>query len=97
MAAFMNGTVEGEDVFIPMACLIGGQVHFLLICICNFHVISNLLLIYICKLHWNLISPGVRSAQALGGICLWIVLLRVAAFPWYATHSTQLMKSINYL
>ena len=21
--------------------------------ICNFHVLSNLLLIYICKLHWN--------------------------------------------
>ena len=26
----------------------------LLICICNFHVLSHLLLIYICKLHWNL-------------------------------------------
>ena len=25
MAAFMNGTVEGEDVFIPMSCLLGGQ------------------------------------------------------------------------
>lgn len=24
-AAFMNGTVEGEDVFIPMNCVIGGQ------------------------------------------------------------------------
>ena len=29
------------------------QVHFLLIYICNFHVLSNLLLIYIRKLHWN--------------------------------------------
>jgi hypothetical protein len=27
---------------------------FLLIYICNFHVLSNLLLIYICKLLWNL-------------------------------------------
>jgi Calcium-activated chloride channel len=27
---------------------------FLLICICNFHVLSHLLLIYVCKLHWNL-------------------------------------------
>ena len=26
---------------------------FLLIYICNFHVLSNLLLNYICKLHWN--------------------------------------------
>ena len=24
------------------------------ICICNFHVLNHLLLIYICKLHWNL-------------------------------------------
>ena len=29
------------------------QVHFLLIYTCNFHVLSNLLLIYIYKLHWN--------------------------------------------
>ena len=27
--------------------------NFLLIFICNFHVLSYLLLIYICKLHWN--------------------------------------------
>ena len=27
---------------------------FLMIFICNFHVLSDLLLIYICKLHWNL-------------------------------------------
>ena len=27
---------------------------FLLIFICNFHVLSSLLLIYMCKLHWNL-------------------------------------------
>ena len=25
--------------------------------ICNFHVLSNLLLIYICKLHWNPTRP----------------------------------------
>ena len=25
MASFMNGTVEGENVFIPMKCLLGGQ------------------------------------------------------------------------
>ena len=30
----------------------------LLIYIYNFHVLSNLLLIYICKLHWNLKSIG---------------------------------------
>ena len=29
------------------------QVHFLLIYICNFHVLNHFLLIYICKLHWN--------------------------------------------
>ena len=27
--------------------------YFLLIYICNFHVLSHFLLIYICKLHWN--------------------------------------------
>ena len=32
----------------------GGK--FLLIYICNFHVLSNLVLIYICKLHWTRIS-----------------------------------------
>ena len=30
---------------------------FLLIYICNFHVLSHLLLIYICQLHWNYIGP----------------------------------------
>jgi hypothetical protein len=29
------------------------KVHFLLIYICNFHVLSHIPLIYICKLHWN--------------------------------------------
>ena len=29
----------------------GGE--FLLIYLCNFHVLSHLLLMYICKLHWN--------------------------------------------
>ena len=24
-AAFMNGTVEGEDIFIPMSMILGGQ------------------------------------------------------------------------
>mmetsp|Transcript_17867 Transcript_17867/g.23163 ORF Transcript_17867/g.23163 Transcript_17867/m.23163 type:complete len:119 (-) Transcript_17867:2507-2863(-) len=28
-ASFMNGTVEGEDVFIPMDKLLGGQVHWI--------------------------------------------------------------------
>ena len=30
------------------------QGNFLLIYLCNFHVLSHLPLIYICKLHWNL-------------------------------------------
>ena len=29
------------------------KVNFLLIYICNFHVLYHFLLIYICKLHWN--------------------------------------------
>ena len=34
-----------------------------MIYICNFHVLSNLLLIYICKLHWNLISSdGIQES-----------------------------------
>jgi hypothetical protein len=30
------------------------MVHFLLIYICNFHVLNHFLFMYICKLHWNL-------------------------------------------
>jgi hypothetical protein len=33
---------------------LGDAGKLLLICICNFHVLSHLLMIYICKLHWNL-------------------------------------------
>ena len=40
-----------------------------MIYICNFHVLSDLLLIYICKLHWNLqellAAPGGDSARAV--------------------------------
>jgi hypothetical protein len=32
--------------------------------ICNFHVLSHLLLIYICKLHWNLLFS--HAGRALG-------------------------------
>jgi hypothetical protein len=35
------------------ASLTSGGGDFLLIYICNFHVLSHLLLIYMCKLHWN--------------------------------------------
>jgi P-loop containing dynein motor region D4 len=38
------------------------QVHFLLICICNFHVLNHFLLIYMCKLHWN---PSGGSDEAV--------------------------------
>ena len=34
-----------------------GEGEFLLIYISNFHVLSHLLLIYICKLHWNPSPP----------------------------------------
>ena len=34
--------------------LVAKVLHFLLIYICNFHVLSDLLIIYIYKLHWNL-------------------------------------------
>jgi hypothetical protein len=41
--------------------------NFLLICMCNFHVLSHLLLIYICKLHWNSVFAkrfsGVETVQ----------------------------------
>jgi hypothetical protein len=44
------------------------QVHFLLIHICNFHVLNHLLLINIRKLHWNqatIQSTGKSKQQAL--------------------------------
>jgi magnesium-transporting ATPase (P-type) len=34
---------------------------FLLIYICNFHVLSHLLLIYICKLHWMQLLGGLQA------------------------------------
>ena len=39
---------------------LGGN--FLLIYVCNFHVLNHLLFIYICKLHWNrdLVRPRTR-------------------------------------
>ena len=46
---FLNGA-NFDDFKIP-ACGKAFQVHFLLIYICNFHVLSHLLLICICKLH----------------------------------------------
>ena len=36
---------------------------FLLIFICNFHVLSHLLLNYICKLHWNLNTKGSETVK----------------------------------
>ena len=41
----------------------------LLIYICNFHVLSNLLLNFICKLHWNLLPqrPPIRTLSCSTG------------------------------
>ena len=44
--------VRGSELFPASEAIKSGKL--LMICICNFHVLSNLLLIYICKLHWNL-------------------------------------------
>ena len=48
-----------------------------MIYICNFHVLSHLLLIYICKLHWNqpLLSGGgqergLRSGTLSPALCV---------------------------
>ena len=37
------------------------KVHFLMIYICNFHVLNHFLLIYICKLHWNRSSRSPKT------------------------------------
>ena len=42
--------VDDDDSVFPMKSRLG---NFLLIYIWNFHVLSHLLIIYICKLHWN--------------------------------------------
>ena len=65
-----NFGIDGSDYCIIMEC--GGsnladwrsQVHFLMGYICNFHVLSHLLLIYICKLHWNLCHSACRLSFA---------------------------------
>ena len=36
-----------------------------MIYICNFHVLSHLLLIYICKLHWCVPMPGEKIIRSL--------------------------------
>jgi tRNA A37 methylthiotransferase MiaB len=38
--------------------------------VCNFHVLSNLLLICICKLHWNSTGPGARFADLIDEVSL---------------------------
>jgi hypothetical protein len=52
LAAYLEMRVANPCVCAIWALL----VKFLMIYICNFQVLSNLLFIYICKLHWNL--PG---------------------------------------
>ena len=67
MRAVMNGKVEvleniiANDLALNIdlrtgdgstALILAGE--SFMIYICNFHVLSHLLLIYICKLHWNL-------------------------------------------
>ena len=49
LGALTTIDVHNRDVVSKMVEL--GK--FLLIYICNFHVLSHFLLIYICKLHWN--------------------------------------------
>ena len=44
------GAVARCCAYSPDGSMIG---NFLLIYICNFHVLNHFLLIYICKLHWN--------------------------------------------
>jgi hypothetical protein len=41
------------------------KVKLLLIYKCNFHVLNHLLLIYICKLHWNLNTMSVCQVNSL--------------------------------
>ena len=43
----------------------GGLGNFFLIYICNSHVLTHLLLIYICKLHWNLNTMFVCQVNSL--------------------------------
>ena len=42
----------------------------LMIYTCNFHALSHLLLIYICKLHWNLKTAGNRLDRLKARLCL---------------------------
>ena len=49
------------------------QVHFLLIYICNFHVLNHFLLIYICKLHWNC---SAERTSASSKYCIFILQLQ---------------------
>jgi hypothetical protein len=48
---FLSYLLHDESSFLEAVRKFSGK--FLMIYICNFHVLNHLLLIYICKLHWS--------------------------------------------
>jgi hypothetical protein len=76
--------------------------NLLLISICNFHVLSRLLLIYIRKLHWNLNTMFVCQVGKflLIFICnfhvLWSRLLLIYICKLYWNLNTMFVCQVNY-
>jgi hypothetical protein len=51
----------GKKLELKVSTSVENYGKFLLIYICNFHVLSHLLLIFICKLHWNCLGLGFET------------------------------------
>jgi hypothetical protein len=60
-----QAAAEAETPTVVPAFVFGATGNFLLIFMCNFHVLSDLLSIYVCKLHWNLITMFVCQVHFL--------------------------------
>ena len=69
-AIFLLASVHAKGMLAVFRSI--GPVHFLMIYICNFHVLSHLLLINICKLHWNPDRcPWARSCEVSTRVEVW--------------------------
>ena len=77
---------------------------FLLIYICNFHVLSHLLLIFICKLHWNWSVGQKKSRHTLVDSMLDLGLLPLSSMytltpgkirPTTASDSTRNRRKVR--
>ena len=94
-------TLQGLDQAVPQLysqlevdVLHSGK--FLLICIWNFHVLCNLLLIYICKLHWNLNTMFVCQVNSFW--FTYVISMFYVIYYWFTyVNSTGISIRCSYV